>query len=135
MTTLNRVGAIAKKLGITWGGTWAGNIDRPHFEIKFNWQMPVGYKLGQVIVPSNSKMQVQLIVEDKPKEEVKVPEIKNWNPGSPAMQTATENIIKWGVEKKHIQSQHLTALQNKELTTDRVLGLVATVIDRGGMLK
>lgn len=53
MTTLNRIGAIARKLGITWGGggggDWVGSIDRPHFEVKSSWKMPPGYKLkGQV---------------------------------------------------------------------------------------
>ena len=96
VTTLTRVGAIARKLGITWGGDWVGSIDRPHFEVKSSCQMPAGYKLGQVIVPSNSKMQVQLIVEDKPKEEIKM---SNWNPGSPAMKTETENFIAKAVKK------------------------------------
>ncbi|MFJ7951271.1 M15 family metallopeptidase [Lysinibacillus sp. NPDC096418] len=134
VATLNRVGAIAKKLGIEWGGNWSNNIDRPHFEVKRDWKMPKGYMLGKVVVPSNSKLQIQLIVEDE-EENVVMTQIKNWNPSSPAMHTATENIIKWGVEKKHIQAQHLTNLQNKELTTDRVLGLIATVIDRSGILK
>jgi|GEM_PF-304426 len=70
--TLTKVGAIARKLGITWGGDWERRIDRPHFEVKRNWRMPKGYKLeSQVIVPSNSKMKVQLIVKDK-KEEIKM---------------------------------------------------------------
>lgn len=42
VTTLNIVGAIAKKLGIEWGGTWTNAIDRPHFEVKANWKMPKG---------------------------------------------------------------------------------------------
>lgn len=65
--TLLKVGAIAKKLGITWGGTWpASQYDAPHFEIPANWKAPAGYKLeGTVIVPSNSKLRVQLIVSDK----------------------------------------------------------------------
>ena len=65
--TLIKVGAIAKKLGITWGGTWpASSYDAPHFEIPTNWKAPAGYKLeGTVIVPSNSKLRVQLIVQDK----------------------------------------------------------------------
>lgn len=72
IATLNRVGAIAKKLGITWGGSWTGNIDRPHFEVKSNWNMPNGYVLGKVTVPSNSKMKVELIVDDqKNKEPIK----------------------------------------------------------------
>ncbi|MFJ7954016.1 hypothetical protein ACIQZG_21170 [Lysinibacillus sp. NPDC096418] len=74
-----------KKLGIEWGGTLTNAIDRPHFEVKANWKIPKGYVLGQVVVPSNSKMQVQLIVEDK-KEEVTMTNT-NWNTGSPAMYT------------------------------------------------
>ncbi|MGE7954798.1 M15 family metallopeptidase, partial [Lysinibacillus xylanilyticus] len=97
VTTLNRIGAIARKLGITWGGDWVGSIDRPHFEVKKNWKMPKGYVLGKVVVPSNSKMKVQLIVEDKPKEEIKVTNT-NWNPGSPAMKTETENYIAQAVK-------------------------------------
>ena len=34
-----KCGAIAKKLGITWGGTW-NTPDTPHFEIPTNWQPP-----------------------------------------------------------------------------------------------
>ncbi|UPW81895.1 M15 family metallopeptidase [Lysinibacillus sp. Ag94] len=65
--TLSRVGAIAKKLDITWGGYWtASTYDAPHFEIPTTWKVPSGYKLeGTVIVPSNSKIKVQLIVKDK----------------------------------------------------------------------
>lgn len=65
--TLNRVGAIAKKLGITWGGIWpASKYDAPHFEVSANWTVPKGYWLeGTIIVPSNSKLRVQLVVSDK----------------------------------------------------------------------
>jgi len=129
VTTLNKVGTIAKKLGITWGGTWTGNIDRPHFEVKSNWKMPKGYKLeGQVIVPSNSKMKVQLIVEDK-KEEIKVANT-NWNPGSPAIKTETENYIAQAVKDGIIQASHLKDLQNGTMTTDRLLGLHITIQQR-----
>ena len=34
-----KCGAVAKKFGITWGGTWK-TPDRPHFEIPTNWQPP-----------------------------------------------------------------------------------------------
>lgn len=33
-------GAIAKELGITWGGTWTSNPDTPHFEISSDWKEP-----------------------------------------------------------------------------------------------
>ncbi|MFC7687205.1 M15 family metallopeptidase [Ureibacillus sp. GCM10028918] len=66
VATLNKVGAIAKKLNITWGGTWPNNIDRPHFEVKANWIMPKGYKLeGDVVVPTSSNVRVQLIKEEE----------------------------------------------------------------------
>jgi len=127
VVTLNRVGAIARKLGMTWGGDWIGSIDRPHFEVKPTWLMPKGYKLeGQVIVPSNSKYKVQLIVEDK-KEEIKV---TNWNPGSPAMKTETENFIAQAVKEGIIQDSHLKDLQNGVMTTDRLVGLYITIQQR-----
>lgn len=37
---LDKAGAIAKRLGITWGGTWETFIDKPHFEVKANWKQP-----------------------------------------------------------------------------------------------
>ncbi|MFY0518525.1 M15 family metallopeptidase [Lysinibacillus sp. UGB7] len=129
VTTLNKVDAIAKKLGIEWGGTWTNAIDRPHFEVKTNWLMPKSYKLeGRVIVPSNSKYKVQLIVEDK-KEEIKVTNT-NWNPGSPAMKTETENFIAQAVKDGIIQASHLKDLQNGTMTTDRLMGLYITIQQR-----
>ncbi|UDK97181.1 M15 family metallopeptidase [Lysinibacillus sphaericus] len=126
--TLTKVGAIARKLGITLGGDWARRIDRPHFEVNRNWKMPRGYKLeGLVIVPSNSKMKVQLIMEDK-KEEIKVSQ--TWNPGSPAMRTETEDFIAQAVKDGIIQSSHLKDLQNGTMTTDRLIGLYITIQQR-----
>ncbi|MGE7113958.1 M15 family metallopeptidase [Lysinibacillus sp. NPDC047702] len=128
VTTLNRVGTIARKLGITWGGDWVGSIDRPHFEVKSSWKMPAGYKLeGTVIVPSNSKLKVQLIVEDK-KEEIKM--TQTWNPGSPAMKTEAENFIAQAVEDSIIKESHLKDLQNGTMTTDRLIGLYITIQQR-----
>ncbi|POZ56264.1 Peptidoglycan L-alanyl-D-glutamate endopeptidase CwlK [Lysinibacillus sphaericus] len=127
--TLTKVGAIARKLGITWGGDWARRIDRPHFEVKQNWKMPRGYKLeGQIIVPSNSKLKVQLIVKDK-KEEIKVANTI-WNPGSPAMRTETENFIAQAVKDGSIQASHLKDLQSGAMTTDRLVGLYITIQQR-----
>jgi len=131
VTTLTRVGAIARKLGITWGGDWVGSIDRPHFEVKLSWKIPAGYKLeGKLNIPSNSKGQVQLIVEDKEvnKEEIKM--TQTWNPGSPAMKTETENFIAQAVKAGIIQESHLKDLQNGTMTTDRLIGLYITIQQR-----
>ncbi|MER2107283.1 MAG: M15 family metallopeptidase [Solibacillus sp.] len=128
-TTLNKVGAIARKLSITWGGDWKNNIDRPHFEVTSNWTIPKGYKLeGEVIVPSNSKLKVQLIVEDKKKEDITV--AQKWNPGSPAIRTETEQFIEQAVKDGIINESHLKDLKNGEMTTDRLVGLQMTILNR-----
>lgn len=125
--TLSKVGAIARKLGITWGGDWKGNIDRPHFEIPTNWKMPVGYNLeGEIVIPSNSKLKVQLIVKDK--EEVKM--VQSFNPGSPAMITETDNYLSEAVSEGLIDKSHLETLRKNEMTSDRLLGLYITVEQR-----
>lgn len=49
ITTLNKAGAIAKELGITWGGSWK-TPDRPHFEIKSSWKPKNDNKKGDDIV-------------------------------------------------------------------------------------
>ncbi|MGE7114969.1 M15 family metallopeptidase [Lysinibacillus sp. NPDC047702] len=73
VTTLAQVGAVARKLGITWGGDWVGRVDRPHFEIRVNWKIPAGYKLeNQVIVPNSCKTKVNVIVENQSKGEIKL---------------------------------------------------------------
>lgn len=128
VATLNKVGAIAKKLNITWGGTWTNNLDRPHFEIHASWGLPKGYELeGEVIIPTTSSLKVQLIVEDKEEEEV----AKTWNPGSAALKEGAESLLREASEKGLINKSHLADLQNGNMTTDRLIGLVATVIDRG----
>lgn len=127
--TLTKVGAIARKLGITWGGDWTRKIDRPHFEVKHNWKIPRGYKLeGQVFVPSNSKLKAQLFVKDK-KEEIKVSNII-WDSGSPAMRAETENFIAQAVKEGIINASHLKDLQNGVMTTDRLIGLFITIQQR-----
>lgn len=35
-----KCGEVAKRLGITWGGTWS-TPDKPHFEITKEWKAPV----------------------------------------------------------------------------------------------
>jgi len=107
VTTLGRVGAIARKLGITWGGDWTGNIDRPHFEVKPNWIMPKAYKIeGQVIIPINSKCQVQLIVVDnKPKPIVKDDDTMQFS--NETLKAAVRDYLKQAVDKKLIDKSHL----------------------------
>ncbi|MEA0553528.1 M15 family metallopeptidase [Lysinibacillus irui] len=126
--TLTRVGAIARKLGITWGGDWTGNKDRPHFEVPKSWKMPANYKLeGQVIVPISSKKKVQLIIVEN-EEETKVAQA--WNPASKAIRTETESYIAQAIKEGVIQESHLEDLRKGVMTTDHLLGLFITIQQR-----
>ena len=52
-------GAIAKRLGITWGGTWA-TPDKPHFEITSKWtytEPKEAYKVEQIEIKVDGKKQ------------------------------------------------------------------------------
>ncbi|MGE7841406.1 hypothetical protein ACQKNX_11480 [Lysinibacillus sp. NPDC093712] len=54
----------------------------------------------------------------------------NWNPGSPAMKTETENFIAQAVKDGIIQDSHFKDLQNGMMTTDRLIGLYITIQQR-----
>lgn len=41
VATLNKAGAIGRRLGIEWGGDWKGTVDRPHFQVKTTWKAPI----------------------------------------------------------------------------------------------
>ncbi|MFJ7887195.1 M15 family metallopeptidase [Lysinibacillus xylanilyticus] len=129
ISTLSKVGAIAKKLGITWGGYWpAGQYDAPHFEIPTTWTMPKGYKLeGQVIVPSNSKLKVQLIVEDKLKEKDDETMLRFTNPTT---ENAVRDYIKQSVDKKLIDKSWLDKFDSGTMTTGDYGGLKLIIAQR-----
>ncbi|MBO0586100.1 M15 family metallopeptidase [Sporosarcina sp. E16_8] len=54
--TLIKAGAIARKLGITWGGDWVGTVDRPHFEVKPNWKAPAGIVAHDVPIKEDDEL-------------------------------------------------------------------------------
>ncbi|MGF0470949.1 M15 family metallopeptidase [Lysinibacillus fusiformis] len=128
ISTLSKVGAIAKKLGIEWGGYWqAGNYDAPHFEIPSNWVMPKGLKLeGQVIVPSNSKMKVQLIVKDKPKEK----DDDTMRFTNPTTENAVRDYIKQAVDKGKIDKSWLDKFDSGTMTSGDFEGLKIIISQR-----
>lgn len=135
VATLVRAGAIARKLGITWGGDWKSNIDRPHFEVNAKWTLPKSYDINVikgVKVPSTSADKVVLTVADEKNEEVKAM-TKMYDPGSPAVMAESVALLKYGVEKGYIKDIHVKHLENGEMTSDRFSGLQATIIMR--MLK
>lgn len=128
ISTLLKVGAIAKKLDITWGGYWqAGNYDAPHFEIPSNWTIPAGYKLeGQLIVPSNSKLKVQLIVEDQTNE--KDDEVMRFT--NPTTENAVRDYIKQSIDKGKIDKSWLNKFNTGTMTTADFEGLKIIITQR-----
>ncbi|MCS5500861.1 M15 family metallopeptidase [Lysinibacillus sp. A4] len=128
ISTLSKVGVIAKKLGIEWGGYWeAGKYDAPHFEIPSNWTMPKGYKLeGQVIVPSNSKLKVQLIVKDKSQE--KDDETMRFT--NPTTENAVRDYIKQAVDKGKIDKSWLEKFDSGTMTSGDFEGLKIIISQR-----
>lgn len=128
ISTLAKVGAIAKKLGITWGGYWlAGQYDAPHFEIPTTWKMPAGYKLeGQVIVPSNSNLKVQLIVEDKPEE--KDDDVMKFT--NPTTASAVRDYLKQSVDKGKIDKSWLDKFDAGTMTSGDFEGLKIIISQR-----
>ena len=121
-TVLNKAGAIARKLGITWGGDWKNNIDRPHFEISSSWVMPKGYAInGTVSIPTRSSQMVKIVsaVNKLPKVEVKLTEdkleeeikVKNYIPTindstTPTLKTAFADKVQKAYDSGVIKSKH-----------------------------
>jgi peptidoglycan L-alanyl-D-glutamate endopeptidase CwlK len=134
VATLSRVGAIARKLGITWGGDWIGSIDRPHFEVKSNWVIPKGYKLeGQVIVPTSSAVKVQLIVEDNKTEETEKETEKDDDKMQFTNETTKSTVrdyLKQAVDKKLIDKMWLDKFDNGTMTTGDYEGLKLIIAQR-----
>lgn len=130
VTTLSRVGAIAKKLGITWGGDWKAKIDRPHFEVKPTWIMPKGYKIeGQVIVPTNSKFQVQLIVEGNTTKPIAKDDDKMQFTNE-TLKAAVRDYLKQAVDKKLIDKSWLEKFDNGTMTSGDFEGLKIIIAQR-----
>ncbi|GED63992.1 M15 family metallopeptidase [Lysinibacillus fusiformis] len=130
ISTLSKVGAIAKKLGIEWGGYWeAGKYDAPHFEIPTTWKIPAGYKLeGQVIVPTSSAVRVQLIVEDKPQQTEKDDDIMKFT--STTAKAAVRDYIQQAVDKKVIDKSWLEKFDNGTMTSGDFEGLKIIIAQR-----
>ena len=62
-----KCGEIAKKLGITWGGTWK-TPDKPHFEINKSWKSPIKEDTEMVekdiIIVDGKEFTVEMIRKD-----------------------------------------------------------------------
>ncbi|PJO42911.1 M15 family metallopeptidase [Lysinibacillus xylanilyticus] len=130
VVTLSRVGAIARKLGITWGGDWVGSIDRPHFEVKPNWAIPKDYKLeGQVIVPTSSATKVQLIVECKTQKPIEKDDDKMQFTNE-TTKAAVRDHIKQTVEKKLIDKSWLDKFDQGTMTNGDYEGIKLIVAQR-----
>lgn len=130
ISTLAKVGAIAKKLGIAWGGYWpASQYDAPHFEIPMSWKMPAGFKLeGRVVVPTSSAVKVQLIIDDKSTQSEKDDDIMRFT--NDATKGAVRDLIKQAVDKKLIDMSWLNKFDAGTLTSGDFEGLKIIIAQR-----
>ncbi|UKJ43433.1 M15 family metallopeptidase [Lysinibacillus sp. ACHW1.5] len=130
ISTLSKVGAIAKRLDITWGGYWeAGKYDAPHFEIPASWKMPAGYKLErEVVVPTSSAVKVQLIVEDTQKPTEKDDDIMKFT--NEATKAAVRDYIKQAVDKGKIDKSWLEKFDSGTMTSGDFEGLKIIISQR-----
>lgn len=130
ISALTKVGVIAKKLGITWGGYWpASQYDAPHFEIPTTWKMPAGYKLeGRVVVPTSSAVKVQLIIDDKTTQSEKDDDIMRFT--NEATKGAVRDLIKQAVDKKLIDMSWLNKFDAGALTSGDFEGLKIIIAQR-----
>lgn len=114
--TLNKAGAIARKLGITWGGDWPNNIDRPHFEVKTTWKAPAG----------------NVAMEDPKKEGVS----KLYQPTSKAIKDSTEEVLKQlETGENGLSNQWRKKLNDGTLTDSDAIGLLYVAASRGLLSK
>ena len=106
-SVLKKAGNIAKRLGITWGGSWTTSPDMPHFEVKANWKAPVNINI-------------------ETKEEVKM-----LNPSTPTLKNEFVKMIE-NANKKGIISSKEWSIKAKEgrLSESDAICLMATIKNR-----
>lgn len=119
---IDKAGAIARKLGITWGGDWKKNVDKPHFEITSSWKIPKGYSIeGTVSIPTRSNQAITIVkaVNKLPKVTLNVADnkleeaiaVKNYIPTlkdstSPTLVTGFTKRLEDALSKGKINGKH-----------------------------
>lgn len=113
--TMDKAGAVARKIGITWGGDWKGFVDRPHFEVKATW------KARELPAP--------------PKEE-QVDMANLFKPTSAALFNSVDGVLQ-RLEKmdKPLNVSWRKKLHNGELTDSDAIGLLFVAAERGQLTK
>lgn len=111
VTTIKKAGAIAKRLGIKWGGDWK-SVDYPHFEITTSWKAPV----------SITKASEKIVKED---------DVKMFNPTSSTINNEFIKIIEKALEDKIIaDTTWITKAKAGQLTLDDAIALTAIIHSR-----
>lgn len=125
--TIDKVGAIAGKLGIEWGGTWkAPNYDAPHFQVAKNWTMPKGYAIeGIVGVPTKSSEKITFVPNTGSANNQTVEKDEDFMKFS--MDTTKDTVrdfLKQSVNKGYFGKQWLESFDKGTLTNGDYQGLV-----------
>ncbi|MEH6940761.1 M15 family metallopeptidase [Bacillus sp. JJ722] len=116
--TLKKAGAIAKQLGITWGGDW-DTPDMPHFQVSSNWKVPSNYK---PVANDTSK------TNKKPNEKEG---IRMYKPSNDMLNSTAIVLKRLEGKENGISPVHREKLLKGELSLDNAIGLVYVAIERG----
>jgi len=115
-STMDKAGAIARKLGITWGGDWKTFVDRPHFEVKTNWKAPAG----------NVAQDKPPVTQAPPQKEV----IRMFDPTSKTLKDSVINFLDNATNDKVIDGKWLKQAKQGKLKLDDLLALQVEIEDR-----
>lgn len=78
-------GALAEKLGITWGGNWS-TPDRPHFEVTAAWSLPEDFEVIDMERLEALEQKMTALTEKIEKIEAALPKVY----------TYTQDVPEWG---------------------------------------
>lgn len=110
----DKCGAVAKRLGIIWGGSWK-TPDRPHFEVKADWRFPKEYECEEIDVEELNLLKRRI------EELEKANAVYNYIDSN--MPVWIRNITEWALEKGIITG------------TDSGLGMTKTKAENLIMIK
>lgn len=113
-------GKIAKKLGITWGGTWA-TPDTPHFEITAKWVKPK----EEIDMEELARLKSEVAALSKKIDRLSNPMIYNW---------VDKNMPEWAraTIQKMVDKKILVGDGNGLNLTDEMLRTYV-ILDRSGV--
>lgn len=115
-------GAVAKRLGITWGGDWS-TPDMPHFEVSQNWSVPKDYDKGEENMSTFDKRISEL--------EWRITALEK---NEPAVYKYTKDVPEWGrsTVQKLLDKGYYAGEAADDLNLSETMLRILVIMDRAG---